>query len=48
MTEQEIEASLITSLSNLKYSYRPDINSSSALEGNFREKFNDLNRVRSA
>ena len=45
MTEQEIEAGLITSLSNLKYSYRPDINSRNALEGNFREKFNALNRV---
>ena len=46
MTEQEIEANLIASLVELKYTYRADINSRSALEQNFREKFEALNRVK--
>lgn len=46
MTEQEIEANLIASLTELKYTYRADINSRAALERNFREKFEALNRVR--
>ncbi len=46
MTEQEIESSLIARLKGLKYSYRADINSRSALEMNFRTKFEDLNRVK--
>ena len=46
MSEQEIEANLIASLSELKYAYRADINSRAALEQNFREKFEALNRVK--
>jgi len=46
MTEQEIEANLIASLTKLKYVYRPDINSRAALEQNFREKFETLNHVK--
>ena len=46
MTEQEIETSLLDRLKELKYSYRPDINNRSALENNFRAKFEDLNRVK--
>ena len=46
MTEQKIENDLIARLVELKYSYRPDINSRTALENNFREKFESLNRVK--
>ena len=46
MTEQEIEANLIASLAELKYTYRADINSRATLEQNFREKFEALNRVK--
>jgi type I restriction enzyme R subunit len=46
MTEQEIEANLIARLTELKYVYRADINSRAALEHNFREKFDALNRVK--
>jgi type I restriction enzyme, R subunit len=46
MTEQEIEQSLIEKLGDLKYTYRPDIRDRAALEQNFREKFEALNRVR--
>ena len=44
--EQEIEQGLINRLEELKYTYRPDIHDREALEQNFREKFEDLNRVR--
>ncbi len=44
--EQEIELALIRKLESLKYSYRPDIHDREALEQNFREKFESLNRVR--
>ncbi len=46
MTEQEIEEALIEKLVDLKYEYRPDIRDRAALEQNFREKFEALNRVR--
>ncbi|WP_338438753.1 type I restriction endonuclease subunit R [Synechococcus elongatus] len=46
MTEKEIEQALIAKLSDLKYVSRPDIRSRNALERNFREKFEELNRVR--
>jgi type I restriction enzyme R subunit len=46
MTEQEIEANLIASLTELKYVYRAEINSRSMLEENFREKFEALYRVK--
>ena len=44
--EQEIEEGLIRKLEELKYSHRPDIHDREALEQNFREKFEALNRVR--
>ncbi|MBW2108092.1 MAG: type I restriction endonuclease subunit R [Deltaproteobacteria bacterium] len=44
--EQEIEQSLIENLQDLKYIHRPDIRDREALEQNFREKFEALNRVR--
>ena len=46
MSEQDIEAGLIARLKELKYQYRSDINSRAALEHNFREKFEALNRVK--
>ena len=46
MSEQEIETGLLERLKELKYSYRPDLNNRSALENNFRAKFEDLNRVK--
>ncbi|MBN8680492.1 MAG: type I restriction endonuclease subunit R [Chitinophagales bacterium] len=42
--EAQIEQNLITKLSELKYTPRPDIRSKGALEQNFREKFQALNR----
>lgn len=45
MNEQHIEQDLITKLRDLKYTYRPDIRDRAALEQNFREKFETLNRV---
>jgi type I restriction enzyme R subunit len=46
MTEQKIEQDLIGKLEDLKYTHRPDIHDRAALEQNFREKFELLNRVR--
>ncbi len=46
MTEQEIERALIEKLGDLKYTYRPDIRDRAALEQNFRQHFETLNRVR--
>ncbi|MEW5824949.1 MAG: type I restriction endonuclease subunit R [Pseudomonadota bacterium] len=46
MSEQQIELDLLAKLGDLKYTYRPDIRSRTALETNFREKFEALNRVR--
>ena len=46
MTEHEIEQTLIEKLTDLKYTYRHDIRDRAALEANFREKFEALNRVR--
>jgi len=45
MTEQEIEEKLLEKLRDLKYIHRPDIRDREALEANFREKFDALNRV---
>ena len=45
MNEQQIEQNLLTKLADLKYTYRPDIHDRAALEQNFREKFESLNRV---
>ena len=43
--ERDLEASLVTKLRDLKYEYRSDIRDRAALEANFREKFEALNRV---
>lgn len=43
--EQQIEQRLIAKLQELKYTYRPDIRDKAALEQNFRQKFESLNRV---
>lgn len=45
MIEKDIEQALITKLDELKYTYRSDIRDRAALEQNFREKFEVLNRV---
>ncbi len=45
MTEQQIEQSLIEKLVDLKYTHRPDIRDKTALEQNFRDRFEALNRV---
>lgn len=44
--EQHIEYGFIGKLQNLKYEYRGDIRDRAALEQNFREKFDALNRVK--
>lgn len=44
-TEQTLENKLIDKLKELKYTYRPDIKNREALEKNFREKFESLNKV---
>jgi len=44
-SETNIEEDLISKLQDLKYTYRPDIRDRAALEKNFREKFEALNRV---
>lgn len=46
MTEQQIEQDLINKLIDLKYVYRSDIRDSASLKANFREKFEELNRIR--
>lgn len=43
--EAKIEQKLISKLSDLKYIYRSDIRTNDALEQNFRQKFEALNRV---
>ena len=44
--EDTIEYGFIGTLQNLKYEYRPDIRDRAALEANFRQHFEALNRVR--
>lgn len=44
-TENQIELGLIAKLGDLKYTYRADIRDRASLEANFREKFQELNRV---
>lgn len=44
--EDSIEIGFIGKLQSLKYEYRPDIRDRAALEVNFREKFEALNRVK--
>ena len=43
--EEHIEYGFIGKLQNLKYEYRADIRDRAALERNFRERFEALNRV---
>jgi len=43
--ERDIESWFIEKLRDLKYSYREDIHDRAALERNFREKFEALNRI---
>ena len=43
--ESTIEQELIEKLEELKYTVRPDIRDRAAMERNFREKFEALNRV---
>jgi type I restriction enzyme R subunit len=45
MREQQIEDDLINKLKELKYTYRDDIHDRISLEKNFKEKFEELNRV---
>lgn len=45
MLEHEIEKILIKKMQDLKYTYRDDIRDRKALDQNFREKFQTLNRV---
>ena len=45
MNEQQIESTLITKLTDLKYTHRKDIRDKDSLKKNFREKFEALNRV---
>ena len=44
-SERQIEQDLLAKLAELKYTLRPDIRDRAALEANFREKFQALNRV---
>lgn len=44
--EEHIEHGFISTLEGLKYEYRDDIHDRAALEANFREKFEALNRVK--
>lgn len=44
-TENEIEQSFIRKLVELKYTHREDIRDLASLEKNFRQKFEDLNKV---
>ena len=44
--ERQLEEALLTKLHDLKYTLRPDIRDRAALEANFKEKFETLNRVR--
>ncbi len=46
LKESQIEQKLISKLDELKYTHRPDIRDKAALEQNFRDKFEALNRVR--
>ncbi|MES2706649.1 MAG: type I restriction endonuclease subunit R [Verrucomicrobiota bacterium] len=45
ISESQLEQQFIAKLTDLKYTSRPDIRDRAALESNFREKFESLNRV---
>ena len=44
-TERDLEKGLVSRLQDLKYQYRADIRDRAALEANFLDKFEALNRV---
>ncbi len=44
--ENNIETNFIKKLKELKYTYREDIRNRGSLEANFRQKFEELNRVK--
>ncbi len=44
-SERQLEEQFVQTLRDLKYDYRADIRDRAALERNFREKFQALNRV---
>lgn len=46
LRERDIESWFIEKLQDLKYSYREDIRDRAALELNFRQKFEALNRIK--
>jgi type I restriction enzyme R subunit len=46
LLERQLEEQLIEKLRGLKYEYRPDIRDRASLERNFRQNFEELNRVR--
>jgi len=46
ISELALEQALVKKLQDLKYEHRPDIRDRTSLERNFREKFEELNRVR--
>ena len=46
LLESDIEAAFISKLADLKYTIRRDIRDETALNQNFREKFEALNRVK--
>ena len=43
--ENKIENDFIKKLQDLKYKYRPDIRDKKSLELNFKQKFEELNKV---
>jgi len=45
-SERQLEEELISKLEDLKYIYREDIRDRASLEANFRDKFQQLNRVK--
>ena len=45
-TERELEDQLVAKLQELKFTHRADIRDRAALEASFRQKFQELNRVR--
>src|ERR1041385_3655661 len=45
VSERQLEEELLEKLRSLKYEHRADIRDRAALEKNFREKFESLNRV---
>ncbi len=45
ITEKQIEQALLVKLAELKYTYRDDIRDRASLDANFRDKFQQLNRV---